>query len=60
MRTLRKTSTLPLVNPGQQPADRDYYALEVRASDLFTLFAAPGAPTPAAMEQRARIFLEKK
>ena len=60
LRTLRKTSTLPLVNPGQQPADRDYYALEVRASDLFTLFAAPGAPTPAAMEQRARIFLEKK
>ena len=44
------------VNPGQTPPDRDYYALERRAADLYTLFAAPGCPTPAAQEQSARLF----
>lgn len=58
LRQLRKTASLPLLNPGQRAAD-EYYALEVRASDLFTLFAAPGAPTPAGMEQRTRISREK-
>lgn len=60
LRQLRKTASLPLVNPGEKPGEQSYYALEVRASDLFTLFAAPGAPTPAATEQHARIFREKK
>ena len=56
LRRAKDLGALPLVNPGQTPPDRDYYALERRAADLFTLFAAPGCPTPAAQEQSARLF----
>ena len=56
LRRARDLGALPLVNPGQTPPDRDYYAVERRASDLYTLFAAPGCPTPAAQEQSARLF----
>lgn len=54
LRQARDRGNLPLLNPGQTPENRDYYALETRASDLYTLFAAPGFPTPCQMEQRAR------
>lgn len=54
LRQARDRGTLPLVNPGQPPEDRDYYALETRAADLYTLFAAPGFPTPCRTEQNAR------
>ena len=48
--------TFVLVNPGQEPTDRDYYTLETRASDLFTLFSAPHCPAPCRLEQDARLF----
>lgn len=54
LRRARDRGDLPLVNPGQTPPDRDYYALETRGTDLFTLFAAPGFPTPCGAEQNAR------
>ena len=56
LRQAKQRGKLPLVNPGQLPPDREYYTLETRASDLFTLFAAEGFPTPCATEQNARII----
>ena len=57
IRQAKKLGQLPLVNPGQTPEDRDYFTLETRAADLFTLFAAPGFPCPCRTEQDARLFL---
>ena len=55
IRQVRKEGTLPLLNPGQTPEDRSYYRLETRASDLFTLFAAPSFPCSAGLEQSSRL-----
>ncbi len=57
VRQARKRERLPLVNPGETPPDRAYYALETRAADLYTLFAAPACPTPCRTEQDARLLL---
>ena len=56
VRTARKQSNLELINPGQQPKNRAYYELERRASDLFTLFAAPEYESLCRLEQDARLF----
>ena len=44
----------PLVNAGERPADAAYYALETRASDLYSLFSAAG-PRMAGEEGRLRV-----
>ena len=44
----------PLVNAGERPADAAYYALETRASDLYSLFSAAG-PRMAGEEDRLRV-----
>ncbi len=46
----------PLVNAGERPADAGYYALETRASDLYSLFSAAG-PRPAGEEERLRVWV---
>lgn len=56
IRAAKKNSDLPLVNPGETPSDRAYYALETRSSDLYTLFAVPGSTPVCRMEQNARLF----
>ncbi len=45
---------LPLINAGETPPDRDYFALESRAADLYSLFSAEG-PRPAGEETRLRV-----
>lgn len=55
LRQARDRAGFPLINPGQTPDDTTGYALETRAADLYTLFAAPGFPTPCRTEQNARI-----
>lgn len=57
IRQAKKSGQLPLVNPGQTPDDQDYFTLETRAADLFSLFTAPGFPCPCRTEQDARLFL---
>ena len=47
----------PLVNAGERPADEAYYALETRASDLYSLFSAAG-PRPAGEEERLRVWVQ--
>ena len=44
----------PLVNAGERPADAAYYALETRASDLYSLFSA-ARPRMAGEEDRLRV-----
>jgi len=58
IRTAKKHDGIPLLNPGQTPADRAYFELERRASDLFTLFAAPGFPYSCGTEQNGRIVFK--
>ncbi len=57
---LRKAKTvdaLTLINAGETPPDQDYFRLECRAADLFTLFSAPDFPCPCQTEQNARVYL---
>lgn len=55
----RKTGTLPLCNAGSTPPDRDYYKMECRAADLYSLFAALEI-APVGSEDRGRIWYEKR
>lgn len=56
LRAARDRSDLALLNPGQRRTDADDARLEIQASDLFTLFSSPSAPTPCCLEQSARLF----
>ena len=58
LRQARKTSDLPLVNPGQTPPDGAYWATERRCADLYTLFAAPGYPMPCRTDRTARLEIQ--
>lgn len=59
LRKARKTGTLPLCNAGSTPPDRDYYKIECRAADLYSLFAA-SEELPVGGEERGRIWYEKR
>ena len=60
LRKFRTADQISIINAGERSPDAAYNALEQRAADLYTLFAAPGAPTPAGTEQAGRIFYRKK
>jgi len=55
----KRNRDIDLINPGEIPENRDYYAKEITATDLFSLFAAPGFETLCCMEQTARIVAGK-
>jgi len=55
LRQAKKAGNLQLINPGQVPTDLDYYRLECRCSDLYTLFASPSCQTNCQTEQNRRI-----
>lgn len=57
LRNAKALDNLPLVNAGQTPPDDEYFQMECRAADLFTLFAAPGFPPSCKTEQNGRIIL---
>ena len=56
IRLIKKNSDFPLLNPGQVPKNTEFYRLETRCSDLFTLFSASDHPY-CQMEQNARLKL---
>ena len=58
LRMAKNREELCLVNPGQTPADKAYYALETTAADLFTLFSQPGTACPCGSEHSGRIIFE--
>lgn len=49
-------SRFPLVNAGQQPDHTEYYTLETRAADLYSLFSV-SVPRSAREEARLRVFV---
>ena len=57
LRIARKQENLLLINAGQTPPVTDYYRLECRTSDLYTLFSSPSTPPLCQTEQKARIVL---
>lgn len=58
LRMAKNREELCLINPGQTPADKAYYALETTAADLFTLFSQPGTACPCGSEHSGRIIFE--
>ncbi|MDR0890264.1 MAG: nucleotidyltransferase family protein [Oscillospiraceae bacterium] len=58
LRQMRNTSTLSILHTGERPADREYYALETRATDLFALFSQDKEVPAAGAEARGRVFRE--
>ena len=58
LREMRDLETLPIINAGQTPEDKDYFKLELRAAGLYGLFGE--GPVCAAAEQlrRERIYLK--
>lgn len=59
LRAARSRAELPLINAGELPPDGDYYALECRAADLYSLFVQPDALPEAGCEQKYRIYRKK-
>ncbi len=55
MRTLRKSSDLPLLHPGEEPPRGPYADLERRAEDLYGLFRH-GTPKRPATHRTARLY----
>ncbi len=53
LRTCKETASLPLITGDvpDTPEARAYFALECRATDLYTLCSPPGASTTAGMER---------
>ncbi len=56
IRRIKKSSNLPLINPGQTPENTMYYRIETRSSDLYALFGASDHLS-CQMEQNARLKL---
>ena len=54
----KKTAKLPIINAGATPPDAEYYQLECRCADLYTLFAVDSAPR-CGMEQDGRTYFKK-
>lgn len=52
---LRKSSTIPILHPGDKIPDSPYARLERRAEDLYQLFAKDQLPT-AGLHRKARLF----
>lgn len=58
LRLAKDYDKLLLINPGQTPPIPEYYAMECRASRLFSLFSAPGHHPNAQLEETGRVFLK--
>lgn len=59
LRAIRESPLrLQLINAGQQPDNADYYAMECRAADLYTLFCEGENAFPCGLEQKSRIFYQ--
>ncbi|MBP3633534.1 MAG: nucleotidyltransferase family protein [Oscillospiraceae bacterium] len=56
LRKIKDTAEISVVNPGEIPNDKDFYAIETRAADLFTLFCTDNICL-CRTEQDARVFI---
>ena len=60
LRQAKQTGSLPLVNAGAVPPDRDYFQLECRAADLFALLVEPNRLPCCGSERVTPDQLKKK
>lgn len=59
VRQARTAGKLPVVNAGETPPDREFYALEQRAADLYGLFLPPDVLPDCGAEAGGRVFYAK-
>lgn len=59
LRDAKEKGDLPLVNAGQAPEDQEYWALEQRCGDLYTLFAEDFSHAVAGWEKNVRVKFEE-
>lgn len=59
IRMFREQGSISLINAGQVPENKAYYALECRCAELFSLLCDPKHPPKADFEATGRIFLKK-
>lgn len=59
LREFRNNDSVKLVNAGQTPENEEYYALECRCAELYSLLCEPGRQPETQPEQKGRIFLKK-
>ena len=57
LREMRDLETIPVINAGQTPEDKDYFELELRAAGLYGLFGE-GPVCAAEQLRRERIYLK--
>ncbi len=60
LRKFRNTGEIPLINAGADCPDKDYQSLEIRAANLFTLFAQEKENIKCGMEQAGRVYCREK
>ena len=59
LRQFREKGRILLMNAGETPKNREYYALECRCAELYSLLCEPEYMPENRSEQKGRIFLKK-
>ena len=59
LREMRDLETLPIINAGQTPEDKDYFKLELRAAGLYGLFGEGAVCAPPSRLRDERIYVRR-
>ena len=59
LREMRDLETLPIINAGQTPEDKDYFELELRAAGLYGLFGEGAVCAPPSRLRDERIYVRR-
>ena len=59
LREMRDLETIPVINAGQMPEDKDYFALELRAAGLYGLFGEGAVCAPPSRLRDERIYVRR-
>ena len=59
LREMRDLETIPVINAGQTPEDKDYFALELRAAGLYGLFGEGAVWAPPSRLRDERIYVRR-
>ena len=59
LREMRDLETIPVINAGQTPEYKDYFALELRAAGLYGLFGEGAVCAPPSRLRDERIYVRR-
>lgn len=59
LREMRDLEAIPVINAGQTPEDKDYFALELRAAGLYGLFGEGAVCAPPSRLRDERIYVRR-